>query len=159
MNAGRPLRFEHLVEVNDPEQPELGHLSRAQLQRGLRLRMEHPQAFQPGLDGCQVSWQADGSLRRALVFSGREIVDRVRFEADGALECVVSGSEGHFSLRIAIEEPGPGHLFLRFIYTASSPDHQAGSPYGETVRQAWQRADEDTVFRLRQLARSGGLDA
>jgi hypothetical protein len=158
MTTLQPFGFEHLVEINDPEQPLIEALTRAQLWRGLLLRVEHPQAFMPWLDSCEVQWQPDGTLKRALVFGTETVRDVVRFELGVALECEGRTARGPFGLRIAIEEPAPGHLFLRFTYSVVSEVQGRDDPYGAAVREAWQRADEDTVFRIRQLAAAGGLE-
>jgi hypothetical protein len=39
------MRFEHLVEINDPLMPLLTELTREQLWRGLVLRAEDPTQF------------------------------------------------------------------------------------------------------------------
>jgi hypothetical protein len=49
------LRFEHLVEINDPANPTLEPLTADQLWQGLVLRAESPELFMLGLDGPR-SW-------------------------------------------------------------------------------------------------------
>ncbi|MBK9243241.1 MAG: DUF1857 family protein [Burkholderiales bacterium] len=43
------MRFEHLVQINDPLQPLLTEVSREQLWRGLLRRAEQPTEFVLGL--------------------------------------------------------------------------------------------------------------
>ena len=52
--APRPMRFEHLVQINDPLMPLLTEVSRAQLWRGLVLRAEDPAQFVVGLERATI---------------------------------------------------------------------------------------------------------
>jgi hypothetical protein len=156
----QPLTLEHLVRINDSGDARIAAISRAQLWRGLQIRAEFPGSFVPWLDACQVSHQADGSLRRELRFGQTVIRDRVVFEGCSAVhfEVVDGMGEGHFLHSMRIEEPAPGELFLRFSYQALSEQHHADSEAAEALRQAYRQNDLDTVFRLRQLAATGVLD-
>ncbi|WP_051278711.1 AtaL-like protein [Solimonas flava] len=154
-----PLRFEHLVQINDPRDERLEALSRLQLWRGLLLRAQTPQLFIPWLDSAAIDSDDDGTLTRTLRFGDYEVRDRVSF-AEPAVHYEIVGpqSDSRFSLTMRIEEPSPGMLFVRFTYEALSVDHHAQSPLGDMVKGAYRMADEDTVFRIRQLAASGVLD-
>lgn len=160
-DADGALRFEHLVQINDPRELRIEPISREQLWRGLQLRACTPRLFIPWLDDARIDNADDGTLRRLLRFGDYEVHDRVRFDDDAAVhydvEAAASGT--HFSLTMRIEAPQPGALFVRFTYTAQSADHHAHSPLSELVRGAYRQADEDTVLRIRQLAASGALDA
>lgn len=160
--ADEALRFEHLVQINDPRDERIEPIHREQLWRGLQLRACTPRLFIPWLDDAQIDDSAgDGTLRRVLRFGDYEVRDRVRFEAEDAVHYDIedAGKNAHFSLTMRIEAPRPGTLFVRFIYTAQSVDHHAHSPLSELVRGAYRQADEDTVLRIRQLAASGALEA
>lgn len=154
-----PLRFEHLVQINDPRDERVESLSRPQLWRGLLLRAQTPQLFIPWLDSAEIESADDGSLTRTLRFGDYEVHDRVSFAAPAVhYEILDARTDSHFSLTMRIEEPSPEMLFVRFTYEAMSVDHHAQSPLGDMVKGAYRMADEDTVFRIRQLAASGVLD-
>jgi hypothetical protein len=48
------MRFEHLVQINDPLQPLATEVSREQLRRGLVRRAERPAEFVLGLAGSSM---------------------------------------------------------------------------------------------------------
>jgi hypothetical protein len=159
------MRFEHLVEINDPLQPLLTEVSRQQLWRGLLRRAERPQEFVLGLEGVTVDERAedDGGVRlaRTLDFGSFRVRDRVLLRADGLCVIDVEPAAGYPASRlpIRIEEPVSGSLFLRFTYEAAArPDEGGEDPAtGRLREQAYRRADIDTVWRIRDLAERGEL--
>jgi hypothetical protein len=157
---GRPLHFEHLVQINDPRDPRVSPLSREQLWRGLLLRAQAPELFIPWLDDSQIQWEQDGTATRALRFGDYCVRDRVFFTPRECVVYAVTGDsqEESFSLTMRIEEPAPKELFVRFVYAAHSEHHHAESPVGDLVKAAYREADEDTVFRIRQFAAVGALE-
>ena len=48
------MKFEHLIEINDPLNPLMDTLTREQLWRGLVLHAESPKLFVPHLDECTI---------------------------------------------------------------------------------------------------------
>ena len=60
------MRFEHLIEINDPLNPLAEILSREQVWSGLMHRVDEPTLFLPGLTG----WRADRA--RALLRHGQD---------------------------------------------------------------------------------------
>ncbi len=76
------MRFEHLIQINDPLMPLLDTLTREQLWRGLVLRAEDPTQFVPGLEVVTIhSRQNVGDqveLVRTLDFGTFKVEDRVR---------------------------------------------------------------------------------
>ncbi|WP_051361912.1 AtaL-like protein [Solimonas soli] len=160
VEAGDALRFEHLVQVNDLRDRRIETLTREQLWRGLLLRAQTPKLFIPWLDAAEVDAAADGSLTRILHFGDFAVRDRVSFEDRHSVHYEVDDARAdtRFTLLMRIEEPAPDALFVRFTYEARSVDHHAHSPLGDMVKSAYRHADEDTVFRIRQLAASGVLE-
>jgi hypothetical protein len=153
------LHFEHLVQINDPNDPRVAPMRRNQLWRGLVMRAEFPTSFVPWLDECSIE-RDGGDLLRTLRFGQQIVHDRVHFDGEDAVDYTVTdadtGSSFHMSMRI--EQPTLDALFVRFTYEAWSPDHHDGDPHAGAVREAYRLADIDTVFRIRQLADSGLLD-
>ncbi len=155
------LHFEHLVQINDPSDPRVRSLHRDQLWRGLVMRAEFPTSFVPWLDDCHIE-RIGGDLLRTLRFGQQVVRDRVRFDGQDAVEYAVladDDSGATFRMSMRIEQPAPDALFVRFTYEAHSSDHRDDGPHVGAVKEAYRLADIDTVFRIRQLADSGLLDA
>ena len=160
------MRFEHLVQINDPLMPLLTPLSRAQLWRGLVLRAQRPCDFVVGLvdarvDTVAVEGESD-RLVRQLDFGSFAVHDLVVLTP--MTDCVyhVEAGAGYPASRltIAIEEPVADALFLRFTYVfEEDAAHSALDEMTESLRrQAYQSSDLDTVQRIRELAADGLLD-
>jgi hypothetical protein len=161
------MRFEHLVEINDPLMPLLPELTRAQLWRGLVLRAEDPTLFIGGLDSVTIDARRELSgvteLERTLDYGSFRVRDRVRLfpQQRSEIHTAAGTSWPASRMTIAIEEPSPDALFLRFIYEAESEVAGVGGLDEMTIalrQQAYQGADLDTVVRIRELAEAGRLD-
>lgn len=159
------MRYEHLVQINDPLMPLLDALTRNQLWQGLVLRAEEPTQFVLGLEGAVIHSHEvrDGvhELARTLDFGSFRVEDRVRLIHDRRSEIhTKAGPTWPASrLTITIEEPEPELLFLRFVYESDENPADAGlDPVIVALREkAYERADLDTVVRIRALAEQGVL--
>lgn len=159
------MRFEHLVQINDPLQPLLTEVSRAQLWRGLVRRAERPAEFVLGLAGATIEQRTDEPDRTLLVrtldFGSFRVHDRVLLAADGVSVTLVEATAAYPASRltIRIEEPAAGSLFLRFTYEADEgpAGDQADALAGKLREQAYRSADIDTVWRIRDLVERGEL--
>lgn len=159
------MRFEHLVEINDPLQPLLPEVSRAQLWRALVRRAEKPTEFVLGLEAATIHARGECNgvleLARTLDFGRFEVHDRVLLTPETESIALTEGSAQFAASRltIRIEEPAPGDLFLRFTY--ESEETGCGSERDGLARQfreqAYQSADLDTVWRIRSLVERGEL--
>jgi len=160
------MRFEHLVQVNDPLQPLLTEVSRAQLWLGLVRRAERPTEFVLGLEGATIEETVDSpgesQLVRTLDFGSFRVRDCVRLTAETLSVTDIEAGETYPASRltIRIEEPAAGSLFLRFTYEAD--DGPAGGELDTLTRQlreqAYRAADIDTVWRIRELVERGELN-
>ncbi len=155
------MKFEHLVIVNDVDNPLVSNLSREELWFGLLCRAEDARPFLPGLDACNVVERGDTELVRELRFGQVLIRDRVVFEPMQWIRFESERTEEHAggSLTILIEEPAPEELVLRFVYRTSLPD-SADSPdgqYAQYVKSAYHQSDIDTVRVIRMIAESGRI--
>jgi hypothetical protein len=159
------MRFEHLVEINDPLQPLLTDVSRRQLWHGLVRRAERPTEFVLGLVTASIDARADEPgavvLTRTLDFGGFRVRDRVRLVADDVSVTEVEATAAYPASRltIRIEEPAPNRLFLRFTYeSADGPGGDGLDAMARQLReQAYRSADIDTVWRIRDLVERGEL--
>jgi hypothetical protein len=160
------MRFEHLVEINDPLMPLIGEVSRAQLWRGLVLRAEDPVQFVLGLERATITGREESgavtSLARTLDFGSFQVHDRVRLFAPSHSEIITAAGASWPASRmtITIEEPQPRALYLRFVYEigGESGDGRGLDEIARALReQAYTSADLDTVVRVRELAEQGRL--
>ncbi|HET7396064.1 MAG TPA: AtaL-like protein [Gammaproteobacteria bacterium] len=151
------MKYEHLIQVNDPNDPAIIPLTRTQLWHGLLARAERPDEFIYGLDAMRVRTRGEGFMERELHFGSHIINDLVRFIANESVHYSIEPSPEFPAshLHIHIEEPRPEHLFLRFSYETVTVD---GAEYEDFVKQAYFEADLDTVQRIRALAVNGLLD-
>ncbi|MCA1247755.1 SRPBCC family protein [Massilia sp. MS-15] len=157
------MKFEHLIQINDPLNPLADTLSVEQLWRGLVLRAESPTLFVPHLDECTIGERSSGSFKRRLRYGDLVVDDvvhltplqQVRYEVPAQGEIAAS------SLLMRIEAPAEGVLLVRFCYDDGQGEHTdpANAMYDDFKRSAYQEADIDTVRILRQLAEEGKLDA
>ncbi len=159
------MRYEHLVEVNDPRVPLLPLITREQLWRGLVRRAEQPWEFIFGLDGAVLHERSvDGAhewITRTLDFGNFRVHDKVRLSPPTETRIETQASERFpaSTLTIRIEEPQPQALYLRFVYESAAVDGQ-GELDAMTVdlrNAAYEQADIDTLGRIRELVESGAL--
>ncbi|XYJ10487.1 SRPBCC family protein [Telluria sp. B2] len=157
------MKFEHLIEINDPLNPLIDTITREQLWRGLVIRAESPKMFVPHLDECEIGERSSGSFTRRLRYGDLVIEDtviltplqQVRYDVPAQGEIQAS------SLTMTIEAPDEVRLFVRFHYDDGTGEHvdEANKMYDEFKKSAYQEADLDTIRILRQLAAQGKLDA
>lgn len=160
------MRFEHLIEINDPLNPLIDTLSRAQLWRGLVLRAEKPMLFVPHLDDALVEQVIDqngerGFLRR-LRYGELIIEDSVVLQELQQVRYNVAAQQdiSASNLTMTIETPTEDTLWVRFAYDDGhdAATDAANAMYDDFRRSAYQESDIDTIRMLRELAAEGRLD-
>ncbi|MCS0585193.1 SRPBCC family protein [Massilia pinisoli] len=157
------MKFEHLIEINDPLNPLMDTITRDQLWRGLVLRAEDPKLFVPHLDECTISERESGSFSRRLRYGDLVIDDKVFLRPlhEVRFEVPAQGDIAQSLLTMTIETPTENALVVRFCYddgNASASD-DIGKMYEDFKKSAYQESDIDTVKVVRQLAAEGKLDA
>jgi hypothetical protein len=157
------MKFEHLIEINDPLNPLMDTLTREQLWRGLVLRAEDPKLFVPHLDECTIGERESGSFTRRLRYGKLVVDDRVHLTPlqEVRYDVPAQGEIAESRLSMRIEAPSEGVLWVRFLYddgNASAGD-ETGKMYEEFKKSAYQEADLDTIKIVRQMASEGKLDA
>lgn len=163
------MRYEHLVQINDPLMPLLDPLTRHQLWNGLVRRAEEPTLFVLGLESCVVHERhavAGGThMTRTLDFGSFAVHDQVELTPQSSVRTRTQPGPTWPAalLTITIEEPQPELLYLRFVYefdeAPAAPDEAAERRQTDALRkQAYFTADLDTVTRIRALAHAGELD-
>lgn len=156
------MKFEHLIEINDPLNPLMDEISHEQLWRGLVLRAESPMLFMPQLDECQIEHRSESGFERKLRYGKLVVADRVVLEPMLRVRYLVQAQEeiSASSLTMTIEIPQPGLLWVRFEYDDGhdAATDEANKMYDEFRKSAYQEADIDTIRILRDLAEQGRLD-
>lgn len=153
------MRFEHLVEINDPLNPLIPSLTREQVWSGLMLRVDEPTVFLPGLERCEILSRAADQVERRLLFGGVQVRDTVTFSPLEWVRFESSANAEHAGgrLTISLEQPDPLRLYLRFTYETTLPDGGAadGVQVSEFVKSAYRESDVDTVRIIRVLSAGG----
>jgi hypothetical protein len=157
------MKFEHLIQINDPLNPLIDALSREQLWRGLVLRAESPKMFVPHLDECTISSREGGRFKRSLRYGDLVVADTVILTPlqEVRYEVHEQGEISASSLAMTIEAPSEQTLFVRFKYDDGhdADTDAANAMYDEFKKSAYQEADIDTIRIVRELAAQGRLDA
>lgn len=157
------MKFEHLIQINDPLNPLMDEISREQLWRGLVMRAESPTMFVPHLDECTISDRTSGSFARKLRYGDLVVEDRVVLTPlqEVRYEVPAQGEIAASTLTMTIEAPCEGVLVVRFSYDDGLGEHldEVNAMYDEFKKSAYQEADIDTVRIVRQLAEQGKLDS
>jgi len=158
---GKTMKFTHLIEINDPLNPLLTPLTRAQLWQGLVLRAEQPQLFMPHLDGCTIVEHAGISMQRELRYGSIAIRDHVTLVPQQQVQYRIPAQADISASRLdmTVEEPQAGMLYVRFAYDdgGHEDEGEAGAMYDAFRRSAYQEADIDTISIIREMAVEGRL--
>jgi len=155
------MKYEHLVQINDPLNPLIDILTRDQLWRGLLRYVESPTAFIEGLDSGRLVSRAGNVLQRELHFGRRVVRDQVTLAPMQQLliqtEATPEIPAG--SLTVSIEEHGEEVLFVRFLYETFPQGHPPiAAEYQAAVKEAYRHAGIDVIRRIREYAEEGRLD-
>nr|WP_315197306.1 AtaL-like protein [uncultured Aquabacterium sp.] len=156
------MRFEHLIEINSPRvnlQTVVPPFTRAQLWRGLLIRVRSPERFPMGPDRCECLEVEPGVFKRTLHFGQHVMRDEVQAEHEARLVFTPEshGDTAPIRLTLSIEEPQAAQTVLRFVYEALGDQTTEESYYNDYRHSAWLHHDRDMVRTLRQWLVEGGL--
>ena len=159
------MRYEHLIEINDPLFPLIDPLSRDEVWEGLVQRAYAPQRFVLGLERSAVEeLSCDGVtmvLVRKLDYGMFQVNDIVTLRKGESVTTDVAASDGMAKSRltITIEEPAESRIYLRFLYEIDDSETEGGlDTMTLAIReQAYFASDLDTVARIRELAEDRGI--
>ena len=150
------LEFEHIIQINDPDQPQIPFLSRQQLWECLLFRARHPGHFNPALNTRLENISTAGFVRY-LQFGNMELRDEVLLVPGREIRTRTAGSDQPlFAESITrIEEPAQEQLFVRFRYRRDSANGKGSEPGGidvdEYLKAAYVENDRDAVRLMREL--------
>ena len=147
------MRYEHLVQINDPSHPDIRPLSRAQLWRGLLLRAARPELFDPSIDATRQIEEGERHQVREVRRSASVLSERVELEPDSRvrLTCIGGSELAGSQLELRIEEPASGALFVRFTYELKGDGVPTDAGELQALRQAYYFADIETVRHIRSM--------
>ena len=156
------MKFEHLIEINNPVNPLIPPLSAEQLWQGLILRAKSPKLFVPHLDECHVLETSKNTVSRVSHYGNLVVRDTVTFAPQRHVHYLVhpQGEIPASSLKMTIESPQNDTLFVRFVYEdeKSVAVDAADAMYDEFRKSAYLEADIDTIRTIRELALEGRFD-
>jgi len=160
------MHYEHIVQINDANDPLLSIISRNQLWRGLLRRVEKPEEFLVGVESVTITARGDGWLKRDMQLGPLRVEDHITLEDEVRIHFDTAPSAQHQggSFTMTIEEPNPGALFVRFSYQTALPetgpqDTDAGDAYfADYVKSAYRDTDIDAIRWIRELVETGQLD-
>ena len=117
------LEFEHIVQVNEPENPTSADISRAHLWEGLVLRARSPQRFVEGIE-CFSHPQNGECFVREISAGDSHFYEDVMLEHESRVLTKTQRDKPqiHAESEATIEEPEAGYLFVRFRYRRELPD-------------------------------------
>ena len=154
------MKFEHLIEINNPLDPFIDALTPGQLWRGLLKFVEEPTALVLGLDRCTITARGDNWLHRELHYGSVKVLDHAVLEPPLRVHYTTKPSAElpAGALTIAIEAPDDVRLYMRFIYETFPQGHLiAPAEYQEVMKQAYRDAGIDIVKQIRDYAAAGQL--
>lgn len=155
------MKFQHLVQINDPLNPLIAPLTREQVWRGLVMKAENPLLFVPTLDSFELLARDSHSIERELHFGRLVVRDRISFEPPQRMrqETEASGEIPAATLKTSIEAPDEWQLFVRFDYASYPPKGAAPVDplYQGFIQQAYVAADTDAIRTIRRLVVEGHL--
>lgn len=160
------MHYEHLIQINDPNDPLLTPLTRAQLWRGLIRRVEQPAEFLVGVVSVKIVERGEGWLKREMLLGNLTVKDHITLEIEQRVHFDTAPSDQHHggSFTMQIEEPEPGSLFVRFSYHTPLPEPSPGDTtandayFTEYVKKAYRETDVDAIRWIRELAETGELE-
>ena len=147
------MKFRHLVRINDASDAQSTALSREQLWRGLVLRAENPLLFVLALERFEILARSAAEMTRVLHFGDVRLRDRVLFSSmrEVRYEIEASAQTPAAALTMAIVEPEPGQLCVRFDYETQAEAGQQDAEIEGMLRQAYVQSDLDTIRTIRRL--------
>lgn len=150
------LRFEHLIQINDPADPRLPILSRESLWQGLVYRARYPDHFNPALESA-LEPVSEISFVRVLSAGDMKLRDEVTLVPDSEIHTLIDGTFQaiHAESTTRIEEPEPGFLFVRFSYCRDSISGHGGQDADEFLKSAYLQNDREAIAMIRQMIAEG----
>lgn len=152
------LEFEHIIQVNDLNQPELTVLSRDILWQGLVYRASYPGHFNPALN-CRLEPDTERRFVRHIEVGELQLRDEVTLVPMQEIRTLIDGQTQalHAESIATIEEPEPLQLFVRFRYKRDSISVEGGLNADAYLKEAYLLQDKEAIIIIRQMAENNQL--
>ena len=106
------MNFEHLIQINDLQNPLVETLNRDQVWQGLLHRVEDATPFLPGLESCTILERHADHLLRKLDFGAAVIHDRVTLVEQHWVRFDILPGEQHAGGSLTIEWMADGVVWM-----------------------------------------------
>src|SRR5690606_18430325 len=105
---------------------------------------------------CRLGETTPDGFIRYLDLGGEELRDEVELIDQQEIRTSTGTSQSLFAESIAkIEEPEPGHLFVRFTYRRDEVVVTDGVDVNEYLKSAYVQSDREAIARIRRFAEDG----
>lgn len=153
------LEFEHLVQVNDPNDDSINDLTRSQLWQGLVLRARNPEKFNRSLD-CTSEAVTENEFLRTIEVGDTSFCERVLLYPEDRIHTstIAEVDQIEAESTTVIEEPEAGFLFVRFCYKRDLLEYDERVDVAEHLKSAYVQVDRDAVALIRMLAETELFD-
>ncbi len=150
------LKFEHIIQVNDPTDDDIDMITRDQLWSGLVFRARQPGKFNESLQ-CEIEEVDNNEFLRTISAGGAQFHERVILYPDDSIHTATTEEleQINASSVTDIEEPESGYLFVRFSYRRDLDDDDESVDLGEHLKSSYLQMDRDAISMIRMLAESG----
>lgn len=152
------LEFEHIIQVNDLNQPELTVLGRDILWQGLVYRASYPGHFNPALN-CRLEPDTGQHFIRHIEVGEMQLHDEVTLVPMQEIRTLIDGRTQaiHAESIVIIEEPEPLQLFVRFRYKRDSISTVGGVNADAYLKEAYLQQDREAIVIIRQMVENNQL--
>ncbi len=149
------LKFEHIIQINDPADDEIPVLTRSQLWEGLVLRARRPDKFIDSLKVTTMEY-AEDEFERIIDVGEVRFRELVMLYPDESIHTKTLEEFEQIEAEsiTRLEEPEDGYLFVRFNYRREIEEDGAVD-VGEHLKSAYLQTDRDAIALIRVLAQSG----
>lgn len=153
------LEFEHIVQVNEPDNDAISDISRNQLWQGLVLRARNPEKFNRSLE-CQLRPVGNNEFLRTINVGNTRFCEHVILYPEESIHTstIPDMEQIEAESEARIEEPQAGYLFVRFRYKRELNDDDERVNVEEHLKSAYVQMDRDAIAMIRLLAESELFD-
>jgi len=153
------LEFEHIVQVNEPDNDAISDISRSQLWQGLVLRARNPEKFNRSLE-CQLRPVGNNEFLRTINVGNTRFCEHVILYPEESIHTstIPEMEQIEAESEARIEEPQAGYLFVRFRYKRELNDDDERVNVEEHLKSAYVQMDRDAIAMIRLLAESELFD-
>lgn len=153
------LEFEHIVQVNEPDNDAISDISRSQLWQGLVLRARNPEKFNRSLE-CQLRPVGNNEFLRTINVGNTRFCEHVILYPEESIHTstIPEMEQIEAESEARIEEPQAGYLFVRFRYKRELNEDDERVNVEEHLKSAYVQMDRDAIAMIRLLAESELFD-